>query len=75
MTIRELMNTANCHPDVTITVKQIPVGSNPILYSGKYDESTEDIYNLNVHAFSVESITQESYQLYAHTTDMIIFVI
>ena len=59
MTIHELMNKSPVSPDVRIRV--FNVYGDRLIYSGKYDESTPYVYNLDVWEYSIADIETREY--------------
>lgn len=63
MTIKQLMNSANVTPDVTISIvgrgRQSERGE---IFSGRYEDTTEVLWNLEVAGFRVTHLRQLEYR-------------
>ena len=56
MTIHNLMNAMNVHPEVIILVFDDTTGF--CHYIGKYEDCTEGIYNKEIDTFTIEEIKE-----------------
>ena len=59
MTIHELMNKSPVTPDVYIRV--FNCYGDRIIYSGKYEDSTQYIFGLEVNEFDIQGIATKAY--------------
>ena len=64
MTVKQLMNTANVTPDVTISIMGRLDACSPIeeIYFGRYDQTSESVQNMEVDRFRVTHLRQLEYR-------------
>lgn len=55
MTIRELVNACNSHPEIWVDIWTYP--HHDLAYSGHYDRLTERMLNWEVDTFDVKELT------------------
>ena len=60
MTVHQLMNTANVTPDVVISIYD--TGLQRELYSGKYEDSPNTLWHLQVDSFRVTHLRELEYR-------------
>jgi hypothetical protein len=65
MTLHQLLNTCNAHPDIEITVYSAENSFHPeFAYEGKYEDLNPIYYNRTVSHFSVDKLHNPGYNIF-----------
>ena len=63
MTIKELVNACNSHPEIWVDIFTCYTNGYELLYSGHYDRLTDRMLDWEVETFDVKELNETDYGL------------
>ena len=63
MTIRELVNACNSHPEIWVDIWTFYTNGYDLRYSGHYDRLTDRMLDWEVYTFDVKELNETDYGL------------
>ena len=59
MTVKELLNRCNAHPDVSLAIKTFPTNGYDVIYEGLFDEMRGKQLDWEVYTFNVTELSYD----------------